>query len=100
MSLLNKIQGIKTNIQTDSDLIRLGFVEHKPWYMSESERINYILKKDGIVFRALFETNNGSPYVQLGVVKGDIDRGIVDRWRDCCSHGSVEKVVNNICSMK
>ncbi len=95
MGLVDKILDIKSDIQTDKDLIELGFIEYTKWNNKTDSRLYYRLVKNGIIIRAFCETNNGSPYVQLGVVVND-DRGIVDRWRDCCSNGSVKTVVNNI----
>ena len=53
---------------------------------------NYKLVTNKIIWRAKPEVNNGIPYVQLGIVVSPY--GLVDRWRDFCSIGSVMRKIN------
>ena len=60
------------------------------WDSSQTK--HYRLEKEGIIFRAFVVECNGPVYVVLGVViKAN---GIVDRWRDCISEGSIERKIS------
>ncbi len=86
-------------MQTEKTLLDLGFKHHPEWDMEikdyngkvSSVTRNYKLVTGKIVWRAKPETNNGTPYVIMGKVVSH--SGLVDRWRDCCSNGSVERKI-------
>lgn len=86
-------------MQTEKTLIDLGFKHHPEWDMEIKNHIgkvesvvkNYKLVTNKVVWRAKPELNNGTPYVIMGKVVSD--SGLVDRWRDCCSVGSVERKI-------
>tara|TARA_R110002020_G_scaffold318905_7_gene534554 strand:- start:8572 stop:8835 length:264 start_codon:yes stop_codon:yes gene_type:complete len=86
-------------MQTEQTLIDLGFKRHPKW---DTETKNHIGKATDVtphykmigpkaVWRAKPEVNNGIPYVIMGMVVSE--SGLVDRWRDCCSEGSVERKI-------
>ena len=77
-------------MQDKNTLFELGFLRHPKWDAGDQE--HYRLDIGGDTYRARVVDHNGpSPYVALGrVVTPD---GKVDRWRDCCSNGSVVKKI-------
>lgn len=95
--LLDKFDKLNLDMQTTKDLLDLGFIRHPKWDYTETSVEHYKLERAGIVFRAYIEENNGTLYCILGVVvPSKLERGIVDRWRDCTKHNSVKLVIENI----
>lgn len=85
----------------EKELTRLGFERHPEWDFKETGTESYRLVTEKAMYRAHVTRCNGPVYVNLGVIV-DKDRGIVDRWRDCCSTGSVELKIlfnENQCSL-
>lgn len=86
-------------MQNEKTIIDLGFKRHPEWDIEIKNHIgkvvsitpNYKLTTNKIIWRAKPEVNNGAPYIIMGKVVSD--KGLVDRWRDCCSDGSVERKV-------
>ena len=82
-------------LNDEAELIRLGFVRHPDWDWVDPPTEHYRLEKNDKIFRAFVCHNNPPIYCQLGVVINE-KRGIVDRWRDCVSSGSVERKLGNL----
>lgn len=80
-------------MNTENTLIALGFVHYPEWDFKNPDTNHYRLEKNGKIFRAHVNKNNGPWYVHLGIVVSD--DGKVDKWRDCVSSGSVERKINN-----
>lgn len=86
-------------MQTEQTLIDLGFKRHPEWDFEIKDYTgkvidvipHYKMIGSKAVWRAKPEVNNGTPYVILGMVVSE--SGLVDRWRDCCSVGSVERKI-------
>ncbi|MBR8535435.1 hypothetical protein KDU71_07670 [Carboxylicivirga sediminis] len=89
-------------MNNESTLLNLGFEPYPDWDFHiksiPSGQItttpHFRLEKQGKVFRAYVEKNNGPVYVILGVIVKN--NNLVDCWRDCCSNGSVERKINKI----
>lgn len=82
-------------LNDEAELLRIGFVRHPDWDWIDPVTEHYRLERNGKVFRAYVQHNNQPIYAVLGVVTKELG-GIVDRWRDCCSSGSVERKVLNL----
>lgn len=85
------------NMQNEKTLIELGFKRHPEWDSETTESPNYRLEFKGLIFRAHVWNEkqgyrNEHQFVGLGVVIKDT--GLVDRWRDCCSNGSVKRKID------
>jgi hypothetical protein len=88
------------NMQNEKTLLDLGFKHYPEWDSPEINSMHYRLEKDGLIFRAkVWGDNQGYHGSQIFVGMGIIirDNNIVDRWRDCCSTGSVERKVDYEC---
>lgn len=79
-------------MQNEKTLIELGFTDSEN---NGDYRLNY----NGLVFRAHVWNEkqgyrNEHQFVSLGLVVRD--NNLVDRWRDCCSNGSVKRKIEKI----
>lgn len=79
-------------MQNEKTLIELGFTDSEN---NGDYRLNY----NGLVFRAHVWNEkqgyrNEHQFVTLGLVVRD--NNLVDRWRDCCSNGSVKRKIEKI----
>lgn len=85
----------------EAELIRLGFKRFSDWDFKDPITEAYRLNTKTSIYRAHVTRCNGPVYANLGIVI-DEQRGIVDRWRDCVSSGSVERKIlfnENQCSL-
>ena len=88
-----KLEQNHESTNDENELLRIGFVRHSKWDWASPPTKHYRLNKNGKVFRAYVQHNNPPIiYVVLGVVVEE-SRGIVDKWRDCVSPGSVDRKV-------
>lgn len=83
-------------MQDVNTLIELGFTHFPNW---DRGCKHYRLDIRGKTIRAVeWGASKGFPdektFISAGVVVND--KGIVDRWRDLCSNGSVSGFVNSI----
>ncbi len=82
-------------LNDEKQLELIGFKHYPDWDFADPYTPNYRLDLAGKTFRAKVTRCNGPVYTQMGIVINE--KGHVDRWRDCCSKGSVaRKVVFNI----
>lgn len=86
---------VMRRLNDEYELIRIGFVRYPDWDWNDPQTEHYRLERNGKVFRAYVNHNNPPIYSVLGIVIEE-KRGIVDKWRDCCSPGSVERKVINL----
>ena len=86
-------------MQDKQTLLDLGFIRHKEWENKQFTMERYRLDLDGLTFSAhVYGPDQGfhgeNTFVTIGlVVDGS---GIVSRWIDCCSPGSVKRKINQI----
>lgn len=79
-------------MNNEQTLIDLGFQPHPDWDFTDIGVKHFRLQKGDSTFRAFVCDCNPPVYVQIGqVING---AGIVSRWKDCVSPGSVERFVN------
>lgn len=76
----------------ENELIRLGFRRFPDWDFNETGTESYRLDTSNYIYRAHVTRCNGPVYANLGVII-DEKKGIVDRWRDCVSNGSLERKI-------
>lgn len=76
-------------MQNEETLKQAGFKRWPAWDFKEIDAKGYRLDFKGKTFRAYVREIKTNPFVCMGVVVRD--GGIVDRWRDCCSEGSIQK---------
>lgn len=80
-------------MNNEQTLLDLGFMHHPDWDFTNNGTKNYRLDTtDGLVFRAYVQLNNPPVYVVIGRIVGS--NGIVGRWKDCVSEGSVKRFID------
>lgn len=84
-------------MQNVNTLIELGFQHYPDWDGKETGDKHYRLDVNGKTVRAVeWGKSKGFPnektFISAGVVQND--KGVVDRWRDLCSDGSVSRFLN------
>lgn len=84
------------NIET---LIKLGFRHYPDWDNKETGTENYRIEINGTIIRAVeWGASHGYPnektFISAGIVRNG--KGVVDRWRDFCSEGSISRFINSI----
>jgi len=83
-------------MQNENTLLDLGFEHFKEWDSEYVDMKNYKLEINNKIFRAIiYDASTGFPnnktFVTIGI---DVGNNKVDRWRDCCSVGSVNRFIN------
>lgn len=86
-------------MQNEKTLIELGFKHYPEWDSEQTGTKDYRLDYNGLVFRAhVWNERQGFPnekqFVSMGLVVKD--GHLVDRYRDCCSNGSVKRKIEKI----
>jgi hypothetical protein len=82
-------------MNNEQTLLDLGFVHHPDWDWDNCGIKHYRLENDGIVYRAWVEDCNPPiDYVIIGVVS-HLQKGLVKRWKDCVSEGSVKRFIDS-----
>lgn len=84
-------------MQNEKTLLDLGFRHYPEWDCNETGTREYRLDYKGLIFRAhVWNEKQGYPnekqFVALGIIVRN-DR-LVDRWRDCCSEGSIKRKID------
>lgn len=81
-------------MQNEQTLIDLGFKERPEWHCQATENKTFSLLRDGKTFVAYVNYWENPQYVTLGIFLREKGKSfIVDRWRQCCSAGSVERKI-------
>lgn len=80
-------------MQNEQTLIDLGFKRYPEWDFKSNGQRHYMKVVGNKTFRAYAIECNGPTYVTLGEVISP--SGIVTRWMDCCSDGSVQRKINS-----
>lgn len=83
-------------MQNENTLIQAGFVHYPEWDFPDGHK-NYRLDIKGKSIRAhVWDSSTGfaneKAFVSVGIVVKE--KGIVDRWRDICSDGSLSRFLN------
>ena len=76
-------------MQNEKTLLELGFTHYADFDFKSTGCKGYIIKVNGTTWRARVEDTLKPTGISLGKVVKPV--GIVDRWRDCFSDGSVKK---------
>jgi hypothetical protein len=76
-------------MQNETTLLDLGFTHHPDYDFNHTGCKGYRLELNGKVWRARIEDTLKPIGISLGMVVKK--NGVVDRWRDCFSDGSVKK---------
>jgi hypothetical protein len=78
-------------MQNEQTLIDLGFTEKPEWYCAVTENKAFVLSKGDKTFVARVNYWERPQYISMGVFIREKGKSfIVDRWRQCCSLGSVK----------
>lgn len=78
-------------MQNEQTLVDLGFIENPEWYCEATENKVFSLSVNGKMFIAFVNYWEQTQYVTMGVfIKEKGNSFVVDRWRQCCSSGSVK----------
>lgn len=79
-------------MQNEKTLIYLGFLEKPEWYDETTEsKTFYFLHESGKIFIAHVNYWETPQYVTMGIFLKEKGKSfVVDRWRQCCSSGSVK----------
>lgn len=81
-------------MQNEQTLIDLGFSERPEWYNEATENKIFSLLHDGKTFIAYVNYWETPEYITMGIfVKEKGKSFVVDRWRQCCSLGSVARKI-------
>jgi hypothetical protein len=85
-------------MQNENTLIELGFSHFPDWDGKETGTKHYRLEINGKTVRAKeWGASAGFPrektFISAGIVVNE-KKGVVDRWRDLCSEGSVSRFLN------
>tara|TARA_R110000850_G_scaffold275070_1_gene413643 strand:- start:173 stop:427 length:255 start_codon:yes stop_codon:yes gene_type:complete len=84
-------------MQDQNTLIKLGFKHNKDWDSKHVDTKSYVLTLNNKTFRAhCYDESQGfkgiNKFVTIGIITNN---NKVDRWRDMCSEGSINRFINN-----
>lgn len=79
-------------MNNENTLLNLGFTHYPDWDFKETGSKHYRFDYGGKLFRAYVQNSNDPVYVIIGEVVNE-GKGLVKRWKDCVSSGSVKRFI-------